>query len=46
MVFADTLKSLITDLTSITEEDFLGKRAAYVIILAIILTPIILKKEM
>lgn len=46
IVFADTLKSLIIDLTSVTANDFLGKRQAYVIILAVILVPIILKKEM
>ena len=46
IVFADTLKSLIIDLTSVTENDFLGKRQAYVIILAAILVPVILKKEM
>ena len=46
IVFADTLKSLIIDLTSVTENDFMGKRQAYVIILAAVLIPVILKKEM
>ena len=46
IVFAETLKSLIIDSTNTNENDFFGKRQAYVILLAIILTPLILKKEM
>jgi amino acid permease len=46
IVFGDTLKSLIRDLSNETEHEFFGKRMAYVIILSVLLVPIILKKEL
>jgi len=46
IVFGDTLKSLIHDFSSESDNDFFGKRMAYVIILSVILVPIILKKEL
>ena len=46
IVFGDTLKSLIRDLSNETENEFFGKRMAYVIILSVLLVPLILKKEL
>lgn len=47
IVFGDTLSSLVSDLNSnVNEDDFFGKRMAYVIILSLCLVPLILKKEL
>jgi amino acid permease len=48
IVFGDTLSSLVRNLSngSITEQDFLGKRVAYVIILGSLLTPVVIKREL
>lgn len=47
IVFGNTLSSLVKNLNdSVDETTFFGTRKAYVIILSVILTPLILKKEL
>ena len=46
IVFGDTLKSLVRDMShsKIDGDDFMGKRAIYVIMLTLLLVPVILQK--
>lgn len=47
IVFGDTLSSLMQNLSnSVDENSFFGQRKAYVIILATLLIPLIIKKEL
>jgi amino acid permease len=48
IVFGDTLSSLMINLSygQIDDESLLGQRGTYVIMLAVLLTPVVLKKEL
>lgn len=46
IVFGDTMASLVLNLSGLSDENFFCNRAAYVIIITILLTPVAVKKQL
>lgn len=46
ILFGDTLAGLVINMSSVTKDDFMGQRAAYVIIITALLLPLAVKKQL